>query len=288
MFEAKFENERGQIFFGGGRNPWFNTTKIEGLSLPEREFVVTGYAGQAGQILLSERDMARTITIAGDMIDKESVRSELTRMMQILYIPGRMTIASDGRKRVISCRCNHVSEPERKGTKAVSMVLQFTCDQPYFQDESPCEFTLFSRRDLVQSSFTLPCLFTKRTNRVSVVNQGDIQTEPILTVYHDSRERPMTLETDESGLEIINHTTGQRIILERETVLGEVVTIDIPNRRITSSVLGDITHMISQDTFLSRFFLAVGSNDMEVINHRHGEGIATMMRYENRYIEAVV
>ena len=50
MFEAKFENERGQIFFGGGRNPWFNTTKIEGLSLPEREFVVTGYAGQAGQI----------------------------------------------------------------------------------------------------------------------------------------------------------------------------------------------------------------------------------------------
>lgn len=288
MFEARYENEYGLLRFSGGGGSCFRTLQIDGLGLPELECNVTGYAGQPGQVLISSKDSARVITLSGDVTAPEGLRQELSRMMRILYHPGRLTISSGSRSRAINCRCTAANETERQGLGIAVLVLQFTCDNPYFTDETPRRVNLFYRRDMVQSTFALPCVFTERVHRLTVINAGDVRAEPVFTVYNDFQASETAFLSLDYGLEIMNHTTGRKIALLRETLPGEVITIDLPNRRITSDIAGDITYSISQDTFLSDFYLETGANDVETVNYSPGENIGVVMRYDNQYAEAMI
>ena len=109
------------------------------------------------------------------------------------------------------------------------------------------------------------------------------RTEPVFTVYNSG----VSTFAESYGIEIENHTTGQSLLIERHTQSGEAITIDIPARKITSSIAGDITASISQDTYLSDFWLAEGANDIEAVNYNAGEDISVVMEYDNKYIEAV-
>lgn len=283
MFEARFENEYGLIRFGGGSGPVFRTKEFAGLGPPKKEFKVAGYAGQPGQELISEKDLARVITLSGDVIPRGSMQQELARMIKILYHPGRLTILSGSRKRSIRCRCTDFDDPERRGGKISGTVIQFTCDNPYFTDDKRRRVDLFQRKNLIKTTFTLPCAFSSRVNRLNVINSGDVQTEPVFTVYNSG----VSTFAESYGIEIENHTTGQSLLIERHTQSGEAITIDIPARKITSSIAGDITASISQDTYLSDFWLAEGANDIEAVNYNAGEDISVVMEYDNKYIEAV-
>lgn len=283
MFEARFENGYGLIRFGGGRGPVFHVREIAGLGPPKKEFNVTGYAGQPGQELISEKDLARVITLSGDIITPH-MQSEAARMVKILYHPGRLTILSGHRKRSILCRCTDFDDLERRGKDISRAVIQFTCDNPYFTDDSAQKVDLFRRKDLIKTTFTLPCAFSSRINRLTVINSGDVKAEPVFTIYNSGGT---SAAAESYGIEIENSTTGQSLLVERNTQPGEAITIDIPGRRVTSSIAGDITASISQDTFLSDFWLAEGANDIEAVNYNAGEDISVVMQYNNKYIEAV-
>lgn len=283
MYEARFENEHGLIRFGGGKGPIFHTTEIVGLGPPKKEFNVTGYINQAGQELISQKDMARVITISGDIISK-NVQQEMSRIMKILYHPGILTVLYGNRKRSIKCRCTEIDDAEHHGRQIASTVIQFTCDNPYFTDDTRQKVNLFYRENLIQSTFTLPCAFSIRTNRVNAVNAGDVQAEPVFTIYNSGAS--VTLG-DTYGIELVNHTTDQSILIERLFTDGETVVVNIPERIITSSTAGDITSSISQNSYLSNFWLLEGVNDVEVINHNVGDEISVVMEYDNQYIEAV-
>ncbi len=57
-----------------------------------------------------------------------------------------------------------------------------------------------------------------------------------------------------------NHTTGKKIVLNHDFQPGEVITIDIPKRSVTSSISGNILNSISNDTVLGDFYFEVGNN----------------------------
>ena len=103
----------------------------------------------------------------------------------------------------------------------------------------------------------------------------------------------MLLSLDEDGedatqgIKIKNHTTGQHMKLDYVPVAEEVITVDIPNRKVTSSINGSILTAISRKTFLSDFWLAEGVNDIEVTNYNAGAAISAVCRYDNQYVEAV-
>lgn len=287
MLEASFENELGRVRLSG-EGSRFRILQMEGLGPPGKEFNVAGYAGQPGQVLFSEKDLARVITVSGDLIAHEGLRDEMARMFRIFYRPGRLTVGAGNKMRSVSCRCTAIEEPERHGRSIAKLVVQFTCDNPYFTDEYAQKVNLFSREDLITSTFTLPCVFTRRTNRLLVVNAGDVRAEPVFTIYNDNRAAAAATADTEAGVAMINHTTGQQLVLERAAAPGEVVTIDIPNRQIVSSLDGDVTSVISQDTYLSDFWLDVGVNDVEAVSYATGERIGVVMTYYNQYVEAIL
>ena len=286
MVHIEFENELGRLFFTGGGDALLKTVQVAGLGPPDREFQVTGYSGQAGQHLISQKDMARIITISGDLAAPGRLQQELSAMMRILYHPGRLLISSGNRRRCISCRLTSFDEPERHGRGMASFVLQFTCDNPYFTDEREQSVQLFYRRDLVSGRFTLPCVFTECVTRRNVVNRGDVKAEPVITLYNSYSEDAAVFSL-RSGIHMMNHSTGQALVFLHTTVPGEIVTIDIPKRQIISSRSGDITGTLAEDSFLSDFWLETGVNDVEVINYTDDD-IRVLLTYNNQYIEAVL
>ncbi|MBE7022724.1 MAG: phage tail family protein [Ruminococcaceae bacterium] len=278
-----YENDLGVLEFGGRQ---LYLRSVSGLGMPKRENTVVTYANQPGQILVAERDAARVITLSCDVVRGDDVARELRRMLRVLQHPGRLTVSVGGMQRVIRCRCSEVDEPVRHGRDIRSVVLQLTCDNPYFTDRTPETETLFSHTDLIEDSFTLPCIFTERINRRIVSNQGDFRTEPVFTIYNAPNEAALLAEA--VGVELLNHTTGQRLMLEYAIGAGETVTVDIPNRRIVSSTAGNIVAVLSADSYLSDFYLVPGPNDLEAVNYNTGENISVSLSYDNLYIEAVI
>lgn len=276
-----YENEWGRLTIT--KEYGLCVKEISGLGLPQSESSVVSYANQPGQVFISSRDMARVITLSCDVL---SGADGLSRMIKIMHHPGRLTVISNGKMRAISCRCTTIDESVRRGPYIRSVVLQFTCDKPYFTDISPSMATLFSREDLICDEFMMPCLFSKRVNRCLIYNRGDFRTEPVFTIYNILKEEKTTSEQE--GIELINHTTGQHLLLECNTEFGETITIDIPGRSIMSSLKGNLSAILSENSFLSNFWLESGVNDLEAINYNTGESLDIKLSFENQYLEAVV
>lgn len=281
--EIRFDNALGSIRFRGAGAGGIRLLAVSGLGLVKKEVNVTSYLGQAGQELLSEKDLARTITLSCDL-QSENVRRELSRIMKILYRAGTITLSAGKRRRMIACRCSEFDEPDYCGRNIAKFALQFTCDNPYFTDCEEQTASVLNREKLLYGSFTFPCMFSKRTSRMTLINSGDVEAEPVIMLYNTATKSALG---EDYGIEIVNHTTGQSILIERATTNGEVITVDVPNRSITSSLSGDITHSLSQDSYLSNFIFAVGTNDIEAVNYNEGEEISVVFHWKNQYLEAV-
>lgn len=284
MIYVSYENEYGKIGMGGGAHPRFNIREITGLGLPEKNYNTVTYAGTDGQETISETVLPRTITIGGDI--SGNLQHEIANAAKVLNHPGTLYIQSLAKRRRIPCRCIAFDISERRQGKLFQpFVFQFTADSPYFLDMENRTIAVFKRIDQITPSFSFPLVFTRRDNEADIVNAGDSNTEPIFYIYNTARAA--STYSDEYGIEIVNQTTGASIFLLYHTQDGEVITIDIPRRKISSDVNGNIINCISDDTFLSDFTLTPGTNHITVTNHNIDENIEVMCEYSSRYVEAV-
>ena len=292
MVELFFENELGTIHFEGKRQSIRKNSVIikavTGLGLPEREYKLANYINCPGQELISSRDLARIITVSVDICSEKNARTQLCRMMEILYQPGFLKLFSRSLHRKIFCRCTEISEPEKHGQNIVSLILQFTCDSPYFTDAEAQEAVLFKRTDLICKEFQLPCVFTKKTNRSLVCNRGGVPSEPVITISYIERITSLVDQPEDYGILIMNHSSGQKIRLFYDGEPGETVVLNIPGRSIISNGTKDITSTLSSDSVLSNFCLKPGDNDIEIINFSIAKDVVVTMNYDNQYVEAVV
>ena len=289
--EFFYENQWGTIHFKGGsraHGAGIYVKAVTGLGMPGKEYQIASYVNRPGQEVISARDLERVITLSVDVCSRHNVQEEVRCMTSVLYHPGTLTILSGTVHRKIACRCSGMEPPEYQGKHIVSVILQLTCDNPYFTDDMPHKVTLFARRDLVSGTFTLPCVFTERTTRKTVTNQGDVSVEPVVTIYNTGSAAVESELTDDYGIYVVNHTTNKTLTLLYHTVPGEFITLDIPSRRVTSNLNGNLIASLAQDSFLSDFCLETGTSDIEVIRHNPSEEINVLLTYDQQYIEAVV
>lgn len=251
----EFENELGRIEFG--RDKTFKITESDGLGFLARTRSMTGLAGSDGQYCLGEYTGARTITFGGDFCENGNFHEK--RIIKILNKYGTLKI---GRKKIgVLCSDFTIS---KKGGGYKSYVLQFTADYPYFSDINAENVIVYNVTRLIGSPFELPCVFSRRSNEQNVSNSGDVKCEPILKI---------TAITENNGgnITIENVTVGKRIILNYTMQCGECVTVDTEKRTIVSDINGSILYALSNDSFLSDFYLDVGKNIIKVTNASGGE-----------------
>ena len=271
-----YESEYGKLQLNDN---FIKCLQIEGLNFPEKEINVVGYVGESGQTTISKKDMARTITISGDLVGG---KNQLAYANRVLYYDGHLVFTFDQKVRKIACKCTSFPDPERFGKDFKRIVMQFICDKPEFTDFVNTRVFAFGRTNEVLTKFTLksgvPCVFTSSTYETDVYNSGDLNCEPIFYI---------TVERSGANITIYNDTTGQHITLNYSFTEGETVIIDIDKRTIKNTDDANLINYISDDTFLSEFWLQKGINRLRLTKGTPALGVSIICEFSNKYIEAV-
>ena len=280
--EIVIQNKNGRIEIGGGRHPTARLIEIAGLGLPASEPNTIKYAGQPGYKMLGRVDMERTITMS---LDFDGIPFDVMKIYRVLQEECELLFFLGGERRKIKGVCLNPTEVENIIFKRMyKFVLQFVCENPYFEDYTDGVISLSTREDKFPTSFedgkgyiTLPAVATKRTAVITVNNRGDMDAYPTVTVVAGE---------DSEVLIISNLTTGKSITINKEIAAGERIVFDVGNRTIKSDLAGSLLNYISDDTIMSEFVLQRGVNDILATNGSLNL-LTGSVAYKNQY-KAVV
>lgn len=273
------KNDYGSIDMQGGGHPVWNITSYDGLGLPPKTYNVVQYAGSAGQRTLSEAAQARTITIGGDIGGRYPAQ-EIAKANRLFDRPVEVIIYTGNKHRKTQCRVTSFSaEP---GHICRKFTLQMVSDSPYFEDLAAQSVMVHERTNHLLGQFSFASATAKiqistLTNESDIVNLGDVQTEPIFYVSNNTG----TTITD--GFTILKNGGEQKLSINASISDGETVTVNIPRRRITGSNGRNLIDTISDDTFLSDFWLDVGTNHIKV--ESGNKNLSVRCEYANQYVE---
>lgn len=255
---------------------------ITGLGLPQKERNVSNYPWQSGQTLVSEKDRERTITLSCDAYGVDTVN----KVCHILRNPGTMFLNLGEKKRRIDCTCTTFDEPEKHGN-IYKLIMQFTCDNPFFKDYYDIQLPLYQRHNEVFNLFTLPCVFTSRTNEITTTLHGEHEAEPIITVKCLKKGSV----SESVGLKLIlSNSASEYVTLNLDYDFlqqDEEIVFDIPKRKITSSASGNLLNKLSEDSIISDFVMTVGENTIELIANNSNDTISAKLVYSGLYSEAI-
>ena len=276
-----YKNDKGQVKFNGSRSD-ISITQIEGLGLPTPSFKTIEFANENGITQIGKKDSPKVITISGDVKDDDNLRNNINK---ILYEPGELYIYNDSENKYRKIPCKLTQPPGfvKQGAHYYRFAVQFQADYPYFMDFDATITPLFSQKNLVTDTFTLPCVFTTRLQNGIVNNTGDKYIYPTIVI------KAWGTATSATGdITIKNTTTGAIIKINKVLEDNEIITIDLATRKIKSNVDDDITNDISDDTDLSKFYYVLGENAVEFDTTTEGLTLTCETIYYNEYLSAEV
>ncbi|MBR5155158.1 MAG: phage tail family protein [Clostridia bacterium] len=277
-----YKNDIGTVTMSGGGRGDVRICSLEGLGPVSNEYIVAVYSGHNGQSTISSRALARSITVALEIIS-ENISSIMPKILRVLSRSGTLYINDYNVDRKIECSQVQVPDVTRvlKG-KISTFAVQFVCDNPYFEDGENTVVPLYKRTKLLSNPFTMPCMFGEIVTGAEIEILGIDDVEPVITMYY-----PDALGGVEN-ITIANETTGKSICLNYAPQVDDTVVIDVKKRNITSSKAGNLINYLSNDTFLGDFVLKGGINIISVDLGDVTSGFTVECRYSNRYMEAVI
>ena len=284
-FVLIYESPNGKVIMTSKNMSEYEVVWIDGLEQVIAESQTKRYVRVPGQKTLYKNPGPRAITITGVIkANKAQRRFRARKLIEVCdnTLEGTLYINMFGKLRRINCIPDTVvfSEPENDTMK---FVVTLICDNPYFKDWEDIEVMLFSRVNNLITPMTFPRVFTYRYTKGYAINNGMVDVEPIIVI----EAGPPTPDAPETGVLIENETTGKQILLEYAPEDGDVITIDIPARKIISSINGDITRKKPLEYRLSEFVLKRGPNTISFTNYDTGQPLIAKAIYSNLYTEAM-
>jgi hypothetical protein len=280
--KMRYKNYLGEVVLSGTGQGDLRICKAEGFGPTMTEYNFAVYAGYDGQETLSSRATARSITLALEALGKNAVKA-VRDVLRIFSQGGMLYIQNEDLNRRIYCSQVQIPDITRvlRGQIA-TFAVQFVCDSPFFEDAADTAVQLYKRTKLLSTPFTLPAMLGEIVLGNNIEIKGAVSVEPVISIYY-----PKALKGVESII-LTNETTGKRVQLDYAPQADDTVTIDIKNRKITSSVGGNLINYLSKDTFLGDFVLARGINVISVNVGDVTSGFTIECRYNNLYNEAVI
>lgn len=279
--EIQFKNDSGTVrFLGYGRGDW-RLIDVTGLGIAPRSFETVSYSNEAGQKTLSITPGARTITVSAEVNagSRNARAAAISRAMKILSKPGELTVRTF-RERCAKCYLGDMQEGERSGNFR-RYALQFICDSPYFTDVYDTVVPMYERTDLLCDNFVIGSgsgrVLTKRISGGRIINDGDEICEGVLTLAAGG--------AGEADAVIANSAAGGAIRLR--VGAGHTYKIDLEERTITDEEGRSALDILSDESYLSDFYIAVGENEVK-FTHSGGDGfsLTAQYTYRRRYTEA--
>ena len=273
-----FENELGSFEMTGGGDAEIRVTKINGIGVqPYERQLLTSYDFD-GAAESARRFPARSITVAGDIMNGSRRVAEL---MRILSEPCRMVLSGSGIERAIQVSAAEAEFGSRNGPY-MSFALSLACDDPYFYDTEETVCGLFVRNKLINAQTVLPAVFSTRVNEADVEVNGDRAVEPVIEILGGEAKE------GDGSIAVENLTDAKVFTIDYVPKKDECITIDIANRTITSDIEGNIIKYISDDSFMSDLVIENNKTRLRAIGYGATGTMSAYIRYKNKYIEAFI
>ncbi len=275
----KYVSQGGTVKMGGALSN-IRITALSGFELPPKQYETIEFATENGVTTTGSKDMARTLTISGNIYGGQR---DISKILKALYYEGTLYCEFGTVRRKIDCKVINMSDVERLGQSGInSFTVQLQADYPYFNDYTDTTTVISSSQDLINGTFTLPCVWTEYIQSGIVNNTGDKLIFPVITLTAVS-----SAESTTGTVSVTNETTGAAITLDYVIAENEVITIDLSTRRIKSSINGNITNVITDDTVLSEFYLDYGKNNIAFSSSAENQVLLAEITFNRLYLMAV-
>ncbi len=282
MLKLTYKSELGTVVMSGNATEKLRVRAVKGLGMVTRDYQTAIYSGYDGQETIGSRAAARTITLSLEAASEDAAET-VREALLCLGCPGTLYIKNEELDRRIFCSQVQIPDVSRvlKG-RISTFSAQFVCDNPYFEDGTDTVVPLYRRAKVLETPFSLPTMLGNIVLGATAEVLGVIPSEPVIGLYY-----PSALSEVES-IVIRNETTGAVIKLNYAPKSDDTVFVDIKNRRVFSSVSGNLINNLSADTFLGDFVLVRGINHLTVDVGDVTSDFTMDCRYNNLYAEAVI
>lgn len=277
MTKLTLKNSLGEAVMAGGGNSHIRLTALSGLEFVPKSYGTVKFSETDGIQTVTDVHTERTITGKGDIFFTSD--EEIKKLYSVFLKKGEIFLTSKGK----SYKCGYKPskfETEKQGNHVVSFVFQIICDSPYFLPYRSEKKDIYKRQDMINGDVTLPAVFTARETKTYVVNKGHKKCEPTINLYYAK-----DLEgTSDNGVIIKNATTGQFIKFNGKVKDYGSVAVNVSQRKAYAGSGEDISRLLSNDTYLSEFFIETGSNEIEILNNNLSESIYADIEYCPLYL----
>lgn len=275
-----FYNDMGCFKLFGSAADGFCICSVSGLEPVSLTRTLETYIGEDGCIENSSQYGQRIITVSGDLRMNENSKNEIRNAMRVLSRKCILKIDTEDKKRCINVNAATFTLG-KKYSKYQTFVIQLICDYPHFSDENLTHGVLFKKERLLSKNSSLPTVLSRRISSCTLINKGDLTIYPVVTIT----KKDDVIRNNE--ILIKNETTGKEILLDKTMSYGEVIVVDVKNRKITSSIEGNILGTLNIYSTLSDFYCDVGENLISVFIDGEQTGLEVIISHYNEYLEAI-
>lgn len=234
------------------------------------------FIGQDGEHISNMRYTSRTVSITGNIV--ADTENEFIAYRQQLFnkCNGKTKaelIYFDGfNKYKASAFANIPQLGEIHATSQIYNVNFILCDFFWISYDKTV-IPLFERIDTVETSFTLPCMFTKRTTGNTIYNATDFDIYPVIKIG--------VLNTETVDLKIKNESIGCAIELP-SYLLNAGDTIVIDTEKYTASI--NRQNIINSFNDFSDWHIKTGENVITVKNGENSVNLNIVVEYNNKLV----
>lgn len=287
MDRLTYKTKYGQVVFGCGP---YMFSELDGVNSPEVTRQTESVIDSDGQFIVQTYYPSKTITINGYI--KSENRTELNALKRQLVCmcdcktDGLLYYEKGNRTYFTEVIPNSFPEFGDEIQHMTTFSVSLNAYRIYWKKSAETADYVYKRFKNVQTTFTLPCVFTVRKNKNSFTNYGDLPCEFICSIIGISDSEDVSAQTlsngSQTGFALINSSTGEKLVINHDIAIGETVTVDTANFAITSSVSGNLLHKLQRDCEF--FKLAPGESEIEVTNYNLGRNIVARFSFNETYV----
>ena len=274
--ELKFVSERGSIAFSSSSKYVF--TSIENLNGAETTRQENTYVDADGAEYSDIFYQPETVSVKGFI--RAANRAELITLRAKLFQhmngkdSGILYYSVSGKRYFTEAQTVKPIVGERM-QNILSFTVYFERFNVLWKKDKLFKYDIYTRKNTLKTTFTLPCAFSTRTMEKTVINNGDVPAECVIKI------KGLKYAQSESGkgISILNVATGEGIYLDCDADTDEIITIDTAKASVVSSKSGNImNHLFSKSVFGK---IICGKNAIKVTNENPSNDIIVTVEYYN-------
>lgn len=285
MQKLKFINARGFEVEFLSQDP-FVFWKLDGISLPPVEPIITQSVGQDGYTLHDIILDSRTITLTGHVVDSsgdtKQMYAERRKLMSVLnpaFGVGKLIYENDNGRWAIAAYCKEAPYVD-KIRSVTSLNVSFECPSPYWQDAESTVISLAYVEGGLQFPIRTPGFFGTLGYRAVVDNNGDGSAP--MEIYIDGGSYNPTIKNKSTGefIRVEKHlNTSDKLYINTDPENLKVELIENDGIKETRS---NAYGYLSFDSTL--FTLQPGENDLIFTSDDENKKVKVRLIFKLLYV----